>query len=512
MISKHIKAIPLLLILMALLGSLPDTASQAQAASVWVDPAVTAYLESHADAPVLVVLRARADLTDAAHRAQSWEARGRVVLEAHQSTALESQKSLKTFLMGQDIAFSDYWIVNALSLRANAALMEMLANREDVARVVLNAPFPVDLGQTLPAPPNPLSRNIEPNLQQINAPDLWSLGYTGTGIRIGIADTGVKWDHPALINTYAGWDGSSADHAYHWWDAVHDDSISGTSPNPCGINLSVPCDDYGHGTHVTGITTGDDGGSHQIGAAPGAEWIACRNMDSGYGTPETYIECYQFFLAPTDLNGLNPDPNQRPHIINNSFSCPVSEGCTAHDELHTAVEALRSAGIFMAVSAGNSGPACSTVNAPPALEPSVYTIGAVYGSDLITGFSSRGPVTVDGSGRIKPDLVAPGASILSSTYHDGYGYKSGTSMAGPHVAGGVAVLWSAIPELVRDIDATEALLNTSAHPLSCGENCCAPSSAGDIPNTVYGYGRLDLINAYAVYWGYQNYLPLVLSP
>ena len=62
-----------------------------------------------------------------------------------------------------------------------------------------------------------------------------------------------------------------------------------------------PCDDNGHGTHTTGTTVGDDGAGNQIGVAPGAKWIGCRNMDQGNGTPATYTECFQFFIAPTDL-------------------------------------------------------------------------------------------------------------------------------------------------------------------------------------------------------------------
>ena len=142
-----------------------------------------------------------------------------------------------------------------------------------------------------------------------------------------------------------------------------------------------------------GIGVGDDGAGNQVGMAPGAKWIACRNMYGGVGRPSTYIECLQFFIAPTDLKGENPDPARAPQVISNSYGCPPSEGCAVH-ALQDAVEAVRSAGIFMAASAGNNGPACSSVQDPPGLEASVFSVGAVDANNLIAGFSSRGPVTV----------------------------------------------------------------------------------------------------------------------
>src|SRR5207253_5916476 len=140
-------------------------------------------------------------------------------------------------------------------------------------------------------------------------------------------------------------------------DAIHSGGGS------CGPNSLFPCDDYGHGTHTTGTTSGDDGAGNQVGVAPGAKWIGCRNMDVGNGTPASYTECFQFFMAPTDLSGQNPNPALRPHVMNNSWGCPTSEGC-APDTLRTVVENSQASGIFVEVSAGNSGSSCGTVNDP----------------------------------------------------------------------------------------------------------------------------------------------------
>jgi subtilisin family serine protease len=239
-----------------------------------------------------------------------------------------------------------------------------------------------------------------------------------------------------------------------------------------------------------GTAVGDDGGSNQIGMAPGAKWIGCRNMDEGNGTPATYLECFEFFLAPYPITGTTADgvPEMAPDVTVNSWSCPEEEGCE-WDTLQLAVEAQRAAGIMTVVAASNSGSDCSTVNAPPGIYDAAYSIGALNnGADSLASFSSRGPVTADGSNRLKPDLAAPGTSIRSSIPGGSYSFKQGTSMATPHVAGAVALLWSAKPELKNDIEATEALLNDYAVHLST----TACSSSG-WPNNLFGYGRLDIL-------------------
>ncbi|MGV8039523.1 MAG: S8 family serine peptidase [Thermoanaerobaculaceae bacterium] len=185
-----------------------------------------------------------------------------------------------------------------------------------------------------------------------------------------------------------------------------------------------------------GTMVGDDGGTNQIGMAPQAKWIGCRDMDGGVGTPASYADCFQFFMAPTDLTCQNPDTAKAPHVINNSWGCPPSEGCTDPNVLKTVVENTRAAGIVVVVSAGNSGSSCSTVSEPAAIYDASLTVGATTSTDSIASYSSRGPVTVDGSNRLKPDVSAPGSNIRSSVPGGGYeGGWSGTSMAGPHVAG-----------------------------------------------------------------------------
>ena len=370
-------------------------------------------------------------------------------------------------------------------VRAGLNTVQLLAQRLDVAHVYANPRVKLDAPR-IEATPTPAPQGVEWNIIKVKAPDVWAMGFTGQGVVIGGQDTGYQWDHPALKNQYRGWNGLIADHNYNWHDAIHDGP-----GNSCGYNSPFPCDDYGHGTHTMGTMVGDDGGSNQIGMAPGARWIGCRNMDDGVGTPSTYAECYQWFVAPTDLNGDNPNPALAPDVINNSWGCPPSEGCTDPDVLLTVVQNLVDAGIVTAHSAGNSGSSCSSVSDPAAIYDESFTVGATDSTDTIAYFSSRGPVTVDGSNRPKPDISAPGVSIRSSVPGGGYeGGWSGTSMAGPHVAGLVALLISAHPELDGQVDQIETTIEQSALHISW-TGC---SSSG-VPNNSYGWGRIDALAA-----------------
>jgi serine protease AprX len=215
-------------------------------------------------------------------------------------------------------------------------------------------------------------------------------------------------------------------------------------------------------------------------------------MDVGTGTPARYIECMQWFLAPYPIGGGQGDPTKAPDITINSWGCPTSEGCSPNT-LQAAVDAQAAAGIMMVVAAGNSGSSCSTVTDPPSLYATSYTAGALNtGTDTIASFSSRGPVTVDGSGRIKPDISAPGTNTrsASNTSDNAYTFASGTSMATPHIAGAMALLWSAIPSLQNQIDPSRAALNNAAVHIAstqCG--------AAGPPNNVFGWGRVDILAA-----------------
>ncbi len=482
------------------LGLLAPHAAADAASHATIDARVFADTANGATARFLVVLKSQANARALTARAPDQPARGRIVFDALRQDANASQPEVRAQLDALGVQYRAFYIVNAFAVEGDRAVVDALGARADVLAIESDRAFRVDLPKP-EASLESLRGSAAPNavgwnLTKVNAPAVWAFGYTGQGMIYANADTGVQWDHPALKPQYAGWNGSSADHNFAWWDAIHAD-ISGNGTNPCGFNLSAPCDDYGHGTHTMGTGIGDDGAGNQIGMAPGAKWMACRNMEQGWGQPSTYIECMQFFLAPWDSTGNNPDPNKRPDAVGSSYGCPTVEGCSAHS-LQLAMENLRAAGVFMSVSAGNVGSGCATIYDPPALEDSAITIGATDSSDTIAGFSSRGPVTLDGSNRRKPDLVAPGVSVRSSTPGNDYSSLSGTSMASPHVAGAVVLLWSAFPQMRRNVDFTESLLMQSAAPHTTTQ-ACGSDVAGQFPNNVYGAGRIDMLAAYNLF-------------
>jgi subtilisin family serine protease len=327
---------------------------------------------------------------------------------------------------------------------------------------------------------------LEWNIALIGADQIWEkYGVRGAGAVVGINDTGVMWTHEALKNQYRGWNGVAADHTYSWHDSIHSNTHGS---NPCGANATAPCDDQGHGTHVTGIVAGYTA-ERQIGVAPEARWIACRNMDNGYGTPATYLECLQWFLAPRGDTAMAPD------IINNSWSCPPSEGCS-QNTLENAVNTVTAAGIMMVMSNGNEGSNCATTQDPPALYRASFSVGATDRLDNLASYSSRGPVTYQGETYRKPDISAPGSGIVSAYIEPNipYLYFSGTSMAAPHVAGTAALLWSGLPRLRGDLERTKHILQTTARPRDYTE-CGDPPG---VPNNGFGWGILDALRAYQI--------------
>jgi subtilisin family serine protease len=448
--------------------------------------------DSGGEAEFFLFLAEQADLAPASSFATKGE-RGRFVFETLREVARRTQTGILADLDAAGLPHRAYWAANMIWVRSSAPELEALARRGDVARVLANPrldreePFRGgDSGSASGAV------GIEWNIAHVGAPDVWDQGVTGQGAVIGGVDSGYDWDHPALKGHYRGWNGTTADHDYNWHDAVHEFGQA------CGNDSPEPCDEDGHGTHTMGTMVGDDGAGNQIGMAPGAQWIGCRCWNPVLGTNVQYVtECLQWMLAPTDLGGENPDPGLAPDVVNNSWICEPDEGCVTPDALLAVVESLRAAGIVVVAGAGNDGPGCGTIAYPPAVYDASFTVGASDDSDMIALFSSRGPVTVDGSNRLKPDVTAPGISIRScvpgGAYQSGW---SGTSMAAPHVAGLVALLVSANPGAAGDVELLEGILHATAVPMTSGQSCGGVGGF-EIPNNTSGYGRIDAPAAYA---------------
>lgn len=447
---------------------------------------------------VLVVMKEQADLRNTNSIPDRSE-RAHYVYDTLRTTALSTQGPLVEFLKANNVKFHQYYIENMIAVfNPTPELVSQLAARNDVARVKGNPTVKLKL----PKQPSIRSRSNnegngpEGNVVRMGATKVWeNFNDRGEGIVIAGQDTGVEWTHPALKKKYRGYskDGK-VDHNYNWHDAIHTALTPTKSDTFCGYETKAPCDDHGHGTHTIGTVVGDDGKGNQIGVAPNARWIACKNMDQGMGSPASYIECFEFFLAPYPINGnalTDGDPDKAPNIINNSWGCTPEEGCSG-DEILGSLKAMKKAGIYVVASAGNDGPSCSTIQDPPAYHTGLsLTVGAFdHRTDQIAFFSSRGPSSFDGG--VGPNIAAPGVNVRSAFPGNTYRNMSGTSMAGPDAVGVVALLWSYNKDLIGDIDKTTSILENNAEPTAALETCGGVKGS-HIPNNTFGYG---IINAY----------------
>lgn len=416
---------------------------------------------------MMIYLADQADLSVAA-AIPDWNLRGAAVVAALQNEAA-TQAPLLAVLQKSGYNPHSFWIVNALEVKGDRALAEKLAGQPGVALVAAN------VQHTLAPEPAQASADgavqVGWGLQRIRVPSVWAdWGVRGAGITVANLDTGVAYTHTALLPQYRGWSPAGISHDYNWYDAA------GDKP------MLQPGDSVGHGTHTMGIMVGGSaGGFGGLGVAPNARWIAVRGCDGFFCTDDDLIRGAQWILAPTDLSGKNPRPDLRPQVVNNSW------GQTGDSPWYSGyVTAWNAAGIFSVFASGNNGifEGCQNTLTPGSY-PNSFAVGATDDSDIAALFSSRGPTT---DGRIKPDISAPGVNIPSAWPDGSVKLLSGTSMATPHVAGVVALLWSANPTLIGDLAATEHVLTATALPRPTTE-CGSPSTTS--PNNVYGWGRLD---------------------
>jgi len=468
-----------------------DTAALAK-----IEPLVLKELVQKGMTTYIVYLRDKADLGLAQAQPDRLSQR-RAVVASLQSTAQRSQASVLLYLAGQEKAgavkkITSYWVFNGLAVTGDQNTLFTLATRSDVERIqanhvrrltaAKNASSTIvgggGVGEGVSAPDA-----VEWNVSKVRANEVWSaLGITGQGVVVANMDTGVYLQHPALLRKYRGYNNGNIDNNYNWYDPT------GTYPN-------APDDGHGHGTHTMGTMVGSEAnGSNQIGVAPGAQWVAIKVFDDDGNTTDAILHAgFQWAMAPTDLQGNNPDPAKAPDIVSNSWGDTNSSDQTFWND----ILAWRAAGIMPVFAGGNNGPSSGSVDSPGS-NPQSFAVGATNINDVVASFSGRGPSPW---GEIKPEVVAPGVNVRSSVppsvdpslYQGGW---NGTSMATPHGAGATALLWQARPDLT--ITATEFVLTSTALPL--------PNQASS-PNNDYGWGRIDAFQAVSAvmnggrFWG-----------
>ncbi|MEN9580828.1 MAG: hypothetical protein RJA70_3837 [Pseudomonadota bacterium] len=417
---------------------------------------------------VWVLLKQQADLRPAASLGD-WAQRGKEVHRRLRTTAASSQAGLLGTLARTNAQVRSFWIVNALQVTADKGTIASIAADPAVAAVYPDRVY--ELPPIKPGATQATINGLEWGVSAVRAPEAWqTFGVRGEGVVIANIDTGVDFQHPALVQQYRGNLGGTFDHDYNWFDPA----------NICPGD--EPCDNSDHGTHTMGTMVGnDEAGDNRIGVAPGAKWIAAKGCEESSCSTASLLAAGQWMLAPTDSNGQNPRPDLRPNIVNNSW------GGGGEDPFYQSiVQAWIASGIFPVFSNGNSGSSCSTAGSPGDYAES-YAVGAYAVDGTIANFSSRGPGLGD---VMKPNIAAPGVDVRSSIPGGGYASFQGTSMAAPHLAGVVALMWSAAPSLLGNIALTESLLNQTA--VDTNDTTCGGTAQN---NNVWGEGKVDAFAA-----------------
>lgn len=328
-------------------------------------------------------------------------------------------------------------ILNVDDSRASAAF-QALQGLGELGRIVRNQEVKLDdiVQGEVAAEPTPPARTVEWNVAKLGVEKVWEQGVNGTGVVVGIVDTGANVQHEALKAHFRGTNADGTfDYNYNFFDPVN--------------GKTEAYDDHSHGSHVAGTSVGGTA-DHLTGMAPGAKFISAKVFTAGgSGSTATILKGLSWMLAPTKSDGTAADPTKAPDIVSNSWGSSNGASLSYLD----AWKAFEAAGIIPVVAAGNSGPRAGTVGSPGSYGQSL-TVGATDSNDKVASFSSRGPNAIkdaNGNPIPKPDFSAPGVDVISASKNgNAYMKMSGTSMATPAVSGLVALLLSKFPNLTAE--------------------------------------------------------------
>ena len=464
-----------------------DAAVAGQQNSDKIEGLLLEQLTTESSTDFIIQFAEQAELSPA--YSMDWDARGDFVYSSLKETAERSQENAKQTLDASGIKYQSFFTGNEIYVwGGDITLASDLVTLPEVSFIRTPRIYYIDPVENIDpfesitwagdllathalttAAISP-DATIDWGITDTQANQFWTrFGVQGSGIVVANIDTGVQWDHHALDQSFKC--NSDPTNPACWKDPA----------NICG---GSPCDNNGHGTHTMGTMVGDDDPSltYIVGMAPNAKWIACKGCESNSCSEPSLNTCADWILAPND------NPSNRPNIVNNSWG-----GGTSDNWYVTKVNAWRAAGIFPAFSAGNTGvDGCTTIGSPGDYQES-FASAAHDLSRTIAGFSSRGPSVFGHDPYTKPNISAPGVSICSTVPANGWncGY-SGTSMASPHTAGAVALLWSCNPSLVGQIDTTFKLLQNNTDTAPAGTCGAPPDGQG---NYTYGYGYLNVLSA-----------------
>lgn len=366
---------------------------------------------------------------------------------------------------GRTVAVRPYWIANIIAVEAEVPVFEALAHRGDVE--MIHADRDIHLREGWEEPADHMAsrsftksgRSLQNNLVAINVEAAWDKGYTGSGRLVCSFDTGVHGNHPAYASRWRG-RAPGAEWHHAWYDPY--------------THSEFPFDAGTHGTHTLGIMVAHPPGEEPLGVAYEAEWIAAGILISW--SVEKILQSYEWAVDP---DGNPSTIRDVPDVINNSWG--MSADCDP--TFWNAIDLVEAAGIVNTIAVDNSGPGYASVNSPESRAESPFVnFGVGNLNPHQPGYpihpnSGRGPSPCD-STSIKPELTAPGTQIYS-TLPSGYGNRTGTSMACPHVSGAVAILRQVNPSLT--VEQIKSVLMTTAVDLG------TPG-----PDNTFGWGLLDV--------------------
>jgi subtilisin len=336
--------------------------------------------------------------------------------------------SLPAEMIGYDVNQYEAPIVTA---HLTDAEIDALKNNPNVEAVEPDGPvYALQQSLLVEGQPSPQAETIPVGVAQIKATLGWDCSR-GKGVKVAVLDTGIDNTHPDLAANYKG--GVSF--------------VPGESP----------MDGQGHGTHCAGTVAAAINGIGVVGVAPAASLYAVKVLaNNGSGQ-------WSWLIA-----GIDWCINNKMHVLSMSLGAPAG----APSALETMCNTAFSKGLLLVAAAGNNGPAMGTVTFPGKYK-NVIAISAIDSSNVIAGFSSRGP---------EVELCAPGVNVLSTVPGGGYGTSSGTSMACPHVSGAAAVIWGA-HRFANNVSIWNLLASTA-------DNLGNPGW-----DPLYGYGRVDVVQA-----------------
>ncbi len=369
--------------------------------------------------------------------------RSAVIIQALQADARKTQPQFINWLRlvpGVDLAeMQQFWAGNVIFFEATSNAIKAISLQPGVEFIDIDAEGAFDEPVEMKASPSNKGKTVnghEPGHDAIDAPTMWSMGYTGYGrLAMGI-DTGVDPTHPSLQDRYQG-NFKPANQSFFVYN----------NPN---VSNAYDCGGSSHGTHTMGTILGMDPATNDtIGVAPEARWIAAPSICSGFGT-SARIATFQWAMDP---DGNPSTTSDMPDAICNSWYDPNTTN-ECNSLYRTTFDAVEAAGIAIVFSAGNSGSGASTITMPKNINNDTVSVFCVGATEInppynIAGFSSRGPSTCNavGSLLIKPEVAAPGVGVRSAVAGGGYSNYSGTSMAAPHVTGAILLLKEAFPNL-----------------------------------------------------------------